>query len=230
QAELVKAVTPQNLRVYLRPCLFCECRPFFWVEIEILVLIRTLLPPFYEESLHFVSEEVAAVLCLQPAKQRLRDPSPAVVGAKLMILHNQQSAIRNLDHHFARGHQNPEVGHGCLRRKPEPLRQSLLILGFNGVELSFFRAAAGSGQAVANPIELDPSQRLFYDRLLAGVQGLRRDVNRSHADARIESFEQGVRELLFPAKFQGLLRQLTIAINFERENWRRAAIHNVWHV
>src|SRR5271157_2133538 len=68
QAELVKAVTSQNLRAYLRPCLFCESRPFFQVEIEILVLIRTLLPPFYEESLHFVSEEVAAVLCLQPAK------------------------------------------------------------------------------------------------------------------------------------------------------------------
>src|SRR5581483_11221779 len=152
----------QNLVVDFRTCALCECRLFFAVQLAILMLTWILLLPVRQELLHLLSDKVFSVLCLEPPEKGLRDPSPAVVGAKLTILHNQQSAVRLLDHRLARGHQNPEVGHGSLRRKAEPLRQPLLVLRLDCVELSFLRTATGSDQAVANPIEFDSGESLLH--------------------------------------------------------------------
>ena len=223
-------MAPQNLVADFRMCALCECRLLFSVQLAILMLTWTLLLPVRQELLHLLSDKVFSVLCLEPLEKGLRDPSPAVVGAKLTILHNQQSAVRRLDHHFARGHQNSEVGHGCLRRKTEPFCQSFLVSGFDRVELSFLRTAASSNQAVTNPIEFNAGKSLLHDRLLAGVQRFRGHVNRSHTDTWIESLQQSVRELLFSGEFHGFLRQMTVAIKFEREDRHRAALHNVWHV
>src|SRR5258708_953450 len=186
----------QNLVVDFRTCALCECRLFFSVQLAILMLTRTMFP-VRQELLHLLSDKVFPVLRLEPLEEGLRDPSPTVVGAKLTILHDQQSAVRHLDHHLARGHQNPEVGHGRLRREAEPLRQPFLVLSLDCVELSFLRTATGSNQAVANPIELNSGESLLHDRLLTGVQGLRGHINCSHADTWIKSLQESVRELLF---------------------------------
>src|SRR5947209_6891391 len=105
----------QNLVVNFRTCSLCECRVFFAMQLAILLLTSTMLLPVRQEFLHFVSYKVVAVLCLEPLEKGQRNPSPAIVGSKLTILYHQQSAVRCLDHHFARGHQNSEVGHRRLR-------------------------------------------------------------------------------------------------------------------
>ena len=101
---------------------------------------------------------------------------------------------------------------------------------FDRVELTFLGAAAGSHQAVANFVEFDPGESLLDDRLLTSVQGFGGHIDRSHANAWAEPGEQGVRELFFPGEFHSFLRQMTLAIKFEREDRHRAALQNVWHV
>src|ERR1700693_5039394 len=133
----------KNLVVDFRTCAFFECRLFFSVQLAILMLTRTMFP-VRQELLHLLSDKVFPVLCLEPLEEGLRDPSPAIVGAKLTVLHDQQSAIRHLDHPLARGHQTPELGLAPLRRKADPPRQPFLVLCLDCVELSFLCAAAGS--------------------------------------------------------------------------------------
>src|ERR1700736_1896940 len=96
----------QNLVVDFRTCALCECRLFFSVQLAILILTRTMFPA-RQELLHLLSDKVFPVLCLEPFEKGLRDPSPTVVGAKLTILHDQQSAVGTLDINLHAGTTNP---------------------------------------------------------------------------------------------------------------------------
>ena len=55
------------------------------------------------------------MLLLEFPEQRLRDPSPAIVGAEFMVIDYHYAAIWVFDKNLARGHQNSEVGDRSLR-------------------------------------------------------------------------------------------------------------------
>src|SRR6516162_8566014 len=126
--------------------------------------------PLSAKSLHFPGQEFGLVLLLEFAEQRLRDPSPAIVGAEFMVIDHYDTAIRFLDENSARGHQNPEVGDGGLRREAKSLRKFLFEGALDRIELTALCAAAGPNQAVANAVHLDSGQRLLDHGLLTGIQ------------------------------------------------------------
>ena len=94
------------------------------------------------------------MLLLEFPEQRLRDPSPAIVGAEFMVIDHHDAAIWHLDENLARGHQDSEVGDGGLRREAKPLRKLLFEGTLDRVELTVLCAAASSNQAVPNAINL----------------------------------------------------------------------------
>src|SRR5271165_6733115 len=106
-----------------------------------------------------------------------------------MVIDHHDAAIRYLDKNLARGHQDSEVGDGGLRREAKSLRELLFEGTLDRVELAVLCAAASSNQAVPNAIHLDSGECLLDHRLLAGIQGSRRHVNRGHMNSRIEPVE-----------------------------------------
>src|SRR5271157_4161248 len=151
----------------------------------LLLLFRSFTDPLLMQSLRLSGEKFGLVLLLKFPEQRLRDPSPAIVGAKLMVIDNHDAAIWHLDKNLARGHQDSEVGDGGLRRETKPLRKLLFEGTLDRIELAVLCAAAGSNQAVPNAINLDPGECLLDHGLLAGVQGFCRHVNRGNVNSRI---------------------------------------------
>src|SRR5664280_416268 len=137
-------------------------------------------------SLRLPGEKLGLVPLLEFPEQRLRDPSPAIVGTEFMVIDHHDTAIWLLDENLARGHQNSEVGDGGLRREAKPLRKLLFEGTLDRVELTVLCAAASPNQAVANAINLDSGQRLLNHGLLAGVQGFCRHVNRGDMNSRME--------------------------------------------
>ena len=66
----------------------------------------------FRETLDFPLEQITFVSGLQFAEERLRDPTPAVVGSEFVVHDDQHAALRLLDAHHAVRYQNAEVGHG----------------------------------------------------------------------------------------------------------------------
>ncbi len=66
----------------------------------------------FRETLDFPLEQITFVSGLQFAEERLRDPTPAVVGSEFVVHNDQHAALRLLDTHHAVRYQNAEVGHG----------------------------------------------------------------------------------------------------------------------
>src|SRR5271157_1159671 len=194
-----------------------------------LLLFRSFGDPLRVQSLRLPGQKFGLVLLLEFPEQRLRDPSPAIVGAKLMVIDYHDAAIWLLDEHLARGHQDSEVGNGSLRREAKPLRKLLFERTLDGVELTVLCAAASSHQAVPNAINFDPGERLLDHGLLAGIQGFRRHVNRGDMNSRIEPLQEAVGQLRFPIQFHGLLRYVPITVKFERQHQVGTAVRSIWH-
>src|SRR5271166_45620 len=194
-----------------------------------LLLFRSFCDPLRAQSLHLSGEKFGLVLLLEFPEQRLRDPSPAIVGAKLMVVDHHDAAIWYLDKNPARGHQNSEVGDGGLRREAKPLRELLFEGTLDRVELTVLCAAASSNQAVSNTINLDAGKSLLDHGLLAGIQGFRRHVNRGDVNSRIEPLQEAVGQLCFPIQFHGLLRYVSVSVKFERQHRADAAVRSIWH-
>src|ERR1035438_4191309 len=98
---------------------------------------------------------------MESSEQRLRDPSPAIVGAEFMVIDHHDTAIWYLDENLPRGHHDSEVGDGCPRRGGKPPRKLLFEGTLDGVKLAVLCAAASSHQAVPNAINLDPGKSLL---------------------------------------------------------------------
>src|SRR5450631_3380361 len=112
-----------------------------------------------------------------------------------MVIDYHDAAIWHLDENLARGHQDSEVGDGCLRREAKPLCKFLFEGTLDRVELAVLCAAASSNQAVPNAINLDSGKSLLDHGLLAGIQGFRRHVNRGNVNPRIEPLQEAVGKL-----------------------------------
>src|SRR5208283_5192660 len=151
-----------------------------------LLLFRPFGDPLRMQSLRFSGEKFGLVLLLEFPEQRLRDPSPAIVGAEFMVIDYHDAAIWVFDENLARGHQYSEVGDRSLRREAKPLRKLLFEGTLDRIELTVLCAAASSHQAVPNAINLDSGKSLLDHGLLAGVQRFRRHVNRGDMNSRIE--------------------------------------------
>src|SRR5664280_717803 len=180
-------------------------------------------------SLRLPGEKLGLVLVLEFPEQRLRDPSPAIVGAKFMVIDDHDAAIWFLDENLARGHQDSEVGNGGLRREAKPLRELFFEGTLDGVELTVLCAAASPNQAVPNAINLDSGKSLLDHCLLAGIQEFRRHVNRGNMNSRIEPLQEAIGELRFPIQFHGLLRYVSVSVKFERQHRAGAAVRSIWH-
>src|SRR5271157_1271863 len=162
-----------------------------------LLLFRSFGDPLRVQSLRLPGQKFGLVLLLKFPEQRLRDPSPAIVGAEFMVIDYHDAAIWYLDENLARGHQDSEVGDRSLRREAKPLRKLLFEGTLDRVELTVLCAAAGSNQAVPNAINLDSGERLLDHGLLAGIQRFRRHVNRGDVKSRIEPLQEAVGQLRF---------------------------------
>src|SRR5664280_78217 len=141
--------------------LFDQHRFFLFSQRKVLLLFRSFDDPLRMQSLRLPGEKFGLVLVLEFPEQRLRDPSPAIVGAKFMVIDHHDAAIWFLDENLARGHQDSEVGDGGLRREAKSFRKLLFEGTLDRVELTVLGAAASSHQAVANAINLDSGQRLL---------------------------------------------------------------------
>src|SRR5664280_2632231 len=180
-------------------------------------------------SLRLPGEKLGLVLLLEFAEQRLRDPSPTIIGAEFMVIDDHDAAIWFLNENLARGHQDSEVGNGGLRREAKSLRELLLEGTLDRVKLTVLCAAASSNQAVPNAINLDSGKSLLDHGLLAGIQRFRRHVNRGDMNSRIEPLQEAVGQLRFPIQFHCLLRYASVSVKFERQHRVDAAVRSIWH-
>src|SRR3974390_3890646 len=120
QPELIEAMRADSpsvnpaLRLFNQSLLFCPGQR------KTLLFFGMLSGPLSAQSLCFPSQQFGLVLLLEFTEQRLRDPSPAIVGAEFMVIDHHDAAIRLLDEYLARGHQDSEVGDGGLRREAKP--------------------------------------------------------------------------------------------------------------
>src|SRR5579863_1480774 len=142
---------------------------------------------------------------IELAKERLRDPTAAIVRTKLVVRHNQHLAVRLLDAHSAGRREDSEVGDSCLWRATEPLRHLLFKSSVDGVKLTVFRASTGPDETIANSVDLELHQCLLDLSLLKGIDRLLRHIHRRHTNPRIQSLYQGVFELRLAVQFHELL-------------------------
>src|SRR5271165_3864135 len=110
QTELIEAMRADLPAVNSALRLFDQLRFFFLGQRSVLLLFRSFCDPLREQPLRLPGSKLKLVLLLESPEQRLRDPSPAIVGAEFMVIDYHDAAIWVFDENLARGHQYSEVG------------------------------------------------------------------------------------------------------------------------
>src|ERR1035437_7720970 len=135
--------------------------------------------------------------------ERLPNPSAAIIGAKDMILNDNDAEVRLLCHQLAIGDQNRKVHDRCLRPMLKSLSNSLCMRLIDEVELAVLRRTACANQLVLHSTTRELRHVVFHHRLLVWCQ-LRRYTHARYSDAGIELRKEFSLERILPAQFAGL--------------------------
>ena len=162
-------------------------------------------------------------------EERFREPAAAVVGAEFVIFHHHHPAIGKLDPLFAGSGQNAEIGNSGLRPILEAGSDGALVTFIHGVELSALCRSARAYEPVMHAIHFEVAHGLFHQGFLEGFQAAGRNVEPGDTDARIESLEECILQLLFAFEFGEFPCQLAHLINVECDD-RHHAVWNGCHL
>src|ERR1017187_6263289 len=163
------------------------------------------------------------------AIERLPYPSAAIVGAKDMILDNNNAEVRKICHQFAIGNQNREVHDRCLRPMLKALSNGLCVRLIDEVELAILRRTACTYQLVLHSTKRELCHAVLHHRLLVWCQ-LRRHAHARYSDTGIELREELSLERILPAQFAGLAGHFSIRVNLQLKNELRIARCVMWPV
>ncbi|MGA9128793.1 MAG: hypothetical protein WB425_11705 [Terracidiphilus sp.] len=151
------------------------------------------------------------------AIERFPNPSAAIVGAKNMILDNNDAEVRLLYHQLAIGDQDREVHDRCLRPMLKAFSNRLCMRLIDEVELAVLRRTACTNQFVLHSTKRELCHAVLDHRLLVWCQ-LRRYTHARYSDAGIELREELSLERVLPAQFAGLAGHFSSHIDLQLKN------------
>src|ERR1035437_2547052 len=159
--------------------------------------------------------------------ERLPNPSAAIIGAKDMILNDNDAEVRLLCHQLAIGDQDRKVHDRCLRPMLKALSNGLCMRLIDEVELAILRRTACTYQLVLHSTKVELRHAVLYHRLLVWCQ-LRRHAYARYSDAGIEFRKELSLERILPAQFAGLAGHFSIGVNLQLKNELRIARCFMW--
>src|ERR1035437_877088 len=140
---------------------------------------------------------------MEHAIERLPYPSAAIIGAKNMILDNNDAEVRKFRYQLAIGDQNRKVHDRCLRPMLKSLSDGLCMRLIDEVELAVLRRTTCANQLVLHSTKRELCHAILHHRLLVWCQ-LRRYTHSRYSDAGIELRKEFSLERILPAQFAGL--------------------------